>query len=264
MSEQKLTKNVLLIATDEVARAANGKWDPKYNDIDPNIYVVSKDDISDIAKAEGVELELNGNVLAPGLVLMRDPIYPKLYYPIEDGEKNSFKSQVYAICEIAKDLGAEHIRCSTKVTSKKTTSLNIIAKIRARIRGFRGKADGTYQETSEEELQLRYDRNDKCDPMELTVEKYKEVCEKATHFAKNEEIVSLLNFRNPNAPGKGREREVTIHISEALNNARKITGSLSGRKLRNTFKIDGEVITACSHIRTVDYKLEIKFYPIKK
>lgn len=251
MSDCIFNRNVIAVVQDEKSR--NYLWSNNADKIDQNVRVVSVDEIEEIAEREKVTLYTGGMKPTIGMVLMRDPINHKLYYPIQEGEESSYISKIEAIRSIAQSLGASRAKAVISTTEAKKREFDAHAE--GGIKALGGQADLKTQ--SDEKLKSLYEKEYAFSNPELTQEGYEEAVEKSKCFEYDPTIKSLLDFRRPGQVNPGKSYKVHLNLSKEFNNSSDAAFSLN--YMANVFKMNVHVKEAISVVKTVDYTLEIEF-----
>ncbi len=205
---EKLTKEIVCIVPEE--KIENHKWARAYREENfINIQFVSIDkirnDVDNFSELNGVEKAL----IKDGAVLVKHPYRPGRYIDFNTTTFDLLNLKYNAISDVAMYLGAQKMSVNVIIKNKK--KIIIDAKGNVSYKGFA--LNGLFH-TSKEIKEAKEFKKKQEFTGTLTQESYLKAIEKSKECKFEEEIVDLINKRNPNISTKLKNQIVEIKATK--------------------------------------------------
>lgn len=216
-----------------------------------DIAVVPCDVAKQIFDADGITLK-NIKRLTAGMILIEHPFLPNTYIDAKDAEKELFHQKQLCISAVMQYLGATKVEGHAEITEMKKRAID-------------GKGNVAYGKTNLS-AEVQIEQKQQCEskykildtwPDEFSPEQYELAKAEASKYGldKDDDIVSLIERRNPANPRPIGSREISVEISTELNRSLDTAFSLevAGAEVGGGYK---EILENSKH---VSFVLKVQF-----
>ena len=242
----KLTKDIIYVTSNE--RATNYKWEKTVDKLNPNVQIVSIDDIQEM----GVDI-FDGKLPVLDTILVKHPFVPNKYIPIDRAEDAITKTKLNCLGIIVRLLGAKEYETKFMTEETGTCSIGAGGEIKYMFSG----AQSNVSINESDSMTGKYYRHETFKG-EFTEDTYKQAVVEAKRYGlyDDEDIIYLLKNRDPQFVNQIISQCVKFELTKELNNQLDIAFSL---KVSNIFNLSANYNQIISKRKKIIIETKILF-----
>lgn len=225
MENSKLTKDIIYVTSEE--RAYNYKWEKTANKLNPNVQIVSVDDIYEM----GVNIFDGKKVPVLDTILIKHPFIPNKYIPLETTEDVITKAKFRSLGIIAHYLGAKEYETTFAITESKERIINANGELDYKLLN----AASSVRIKENDSMTGKYYRHETFRG-EFSMASYNQAVleAKQSGLYDDDDINYLLKTRDPKFGNQITSQHVRFNLTKELNSQLDIAFSL---KVSSIFKL---------------------------
>ena len=248
MSENQISKDVIYVASDEIARSY--RWHDDFKRLSPEIQVVSIDIIPAMREGGLVFPEK----IERDSILVRSPFHRKRFYDINNAEDYIIREKIGALSIIAQKIGASKIIGHVELLEEEELDKSANGQIEYKT----VKLDADYKEEQQRRYNKRFELERIFPKAICTDDTYKEALALVKHFHfRDPEILDLVDMRQPGELNTIGSEKVHMAISEEINSAKDFAASLT--VMGNLFKMGVKTNKTISTKKTFVFETLMEF-----